>query len=219
MADKSKEEKGLGVRCLQAKSSPARGEVTANDWANNVRLLEKHDISKQRLLYLLAYVMAENEYKNKEFKEALLAPWAVKVIKDKTMLEEFLGSHSNKGNLVAKAILPLVQKERKNSKAHSVSGSNKRPRTKVVDGVEFSESFIIAKLAKCKDVIGDPLSSQDLWDKLIGLLDDKHLEPKEVRGKKQFWSVSYLIDDNDNQRRLEYSKFKIMLSKARKVLT
>jgi hypothetical protein len=138
----------------------------------------------------------------------------------KALYEGILSDNSQLWILDAYAGLDYHSTEigKNSSKAHSTSGSSKRPRIKF-DGQEISITVIIATLALLKDELGDWLKSDDLWHKFIGELGDLHLDPKETGGKKMFWDVSYLIDDDGNRGDTNFPTFKAMLSKSRTGVT
>lgn len=76
---------------------------------------------------------------------------------------------------------------------------------------------IILDFAKRKDVLGDPIPPNELWEELIGCLDERGAQPEEIDNiRNDYKFIEYRNPVTDVVQKMEYQTFRDKLTRIRK---
>jgi hypothetical protein len=82
---------------------------------------------------------------------------------------------------------------------------------------------MVAKLAKRRDLIGNPWAAKDLWPHLYSMMEEAGLSPEDMttnQKQTETWKIEYCKDQKSSKRKqLTYGTFQNKLSEARKKIS
>ena len=145
--------------------------------------------------------------------------------KGKAVIANMLGDDPSERSATSTMTLawPLLDKTLAIGETHRIKQRKNallsKNRIKIDEGrIAFSISHLCDALVKKRDAMNDPMDSSELWDDLVGMLNEKNLSTSEKRTPSNLpVSMTYVTNSTTGKRAtLTYSSFKTMLSKAKK---